>query len=320
MRILVADDDFRCRHIVDEALKRWGYEVETVADGKEALRVLQGNDPPRIAILDWMMQGMDGIEVCRQVRKCTRNPCIYIIVTLKSRMGDVSACLQSGADDCLIKPLNLQELQARVQAGQRVVDMQAAKQQSLRYSETHDLLTGLWNRAGILEIAGKEMAYAEREGKSLCLALVNIDNFKILNDQFGHAAVECILPKVAQKIRSVMRSYDDIGRYGDEEFLVIITGLDEQYVFKQAQRLQRHIGERPFNVLGKKISITISIGVAIKPIANGARNVQSLIHAANEAICLAKSLERKRTEKSGSENVYTELLILTGQHRKSMEL
>jgi two-component system, cell cycle response regulator len=316
MRVLVADDDFFYRHIIGEALGRWGYETVMASDGNMALQTLQGIDPPRIAILNCTMPGMNGIEVCSRIRKRPQDPYIYILM-VTNQVGDVIEGMQTEADALLIKPFNLQELQARVQAGQRIVDIQTAPattQQDLNYLVTHDLLTGIWNRAGILEIAGKEIARTEREGKPLCLALVGIDDFKTLNEEFGYSAGEHILHDVAQRIQSAIRVYDEVGHYGAEEFLVILPGLDEQQVIKQSERLRKQIGETPFDVRENQISITISIGVVRN---SNARGMQSLIHAADQALHRAKARGHNCVEILGVTNEYTEPLIPAYQCAKS---
>jgi two-component system, cell cycle response regulator len=319
MRVLVADDDFFYRHIIGEALGRWGYEAVMASDGNMALQALQGIDPPGIAILNCMMPGMNGIEVCRKIRMRPQDPYIYIIM-VTNQVGDVIEGLKTEADAMLIKPFDLQELQARVLEGQRIVDIQAAQsttQQDLNYLATHDLLAGIWNRASILEIAGKEIARTEREGKPLCLALVGIDDFKILNEEFGYSAGERIFRDVAQRIQSVICINDEVGRYGDEEFLAIFPGLDEQQVIKHTEWLRRQIGETPFEVLKKQTFITISLGVARNSNAGG---LQSLIHAADQALHRAKAHGRNRIEITGITNEYTKPLIPAYQCAKSAKV
>jgi two-component system, cell cycle response regulator len=317
MSILVVDNDFRYRHTLEEALRRDGYEVETASDGKLALQVLQGNDPPRIAILNCRMPGIDTLDLCRKVRKRTQAPYIYIIITGKTHMRDIIADLHAEADDYLIQPFDFQELLARVQAGQQVVDMQTAQKKDPRYQATHDLLTGLWNLDGILEIADREMSRAKTEKTSLCLALVEIDGFENVKEVFGHSAGDCLLCEVAQKMRLVLRSYDDIGRYEEGKFAVIITDTDEKNLIKPLERLRNHIGARPFDVLERQISITASIGMAICPTTTRAPSAQSLLEAADNALHMAKALGSNRIEIAGAENIYTKTPILMNQHWKS---
>jgi two-component system NtrC family sensor kinase len=125
MRILIAEDHLDCRRLLELTLGRWGYEVVVARDGVEAWQLLQRDDRPPLAILDWMMPEMDGLEVCRKVRATAATCATYLIVlTAKSRSEHVVAGLDAGADDYVLKPFAREELRARVQVGVRTVELQ----------------------------------------------------------------------------------------------------------------------------------------------------------------------------------------------------
>jgi DNA-binding response OmpR family regulator len=136
MRILIADDDPVSRQLLQLALLDWGYEVVTANDGNEAWQMLQSQDPPSLMILDWMMPGLDGIEICQRVRQTPHLPHVHLILlTGKYKQQDIVAGLQAGADDYLTKPFNLQELRARLQAGGRIVQEQTELAQRVKELE-----------------------------------------------------------------------------------------------------------------------------------------------------------------------------------------
>lgn len=127
MRVLVADDDVFYRNYVCSALERWGYEVITASEGNEAARILQGEDPPNIAILDWMMPGMDGVAICSQEREQSKDAYVYIIlITVKNQKSDVIAGFEAQADDYLIKPFDFEELRIRLISGCRIISVYAS--------------------------------------------------------------------------------------------------------------------------------------------------------------------------------------------------
>ena len=297
MRVLLADDDAFYQSVLRKALESWGFEVITASNGNEALSILWGVDPPTLAILDWMMPGMDGVEVCRCVRERRQETYIYIIlITAKSQKRDMITGLDAQADDYLIKPFDLQELRARLQSGQRIVNLQsslASKQRELSYQATHDPLTGIWNRSAILDIVGREVHLAKRNRKPLSLALVDIDNFKLVNDTYGHAAGDTVLIEVVRRIQSALRHYDAVGRYGGEEFVVIMPGVNRRRAFKIAERLRIRVAENPYSVMKKRIAVTLSVGIAAEARPG---NMKSLLQSADEALYRAKESGRNRVE------------------------
>jgi two-component system cell cycle response regulator len=273
MRVLLADDDALYRHSLQSALERWGYEVTTALDGNKALDILQEADPPRIAILDWMMPGMDGVGICSRVRERNNDPYVYIVlITAKDKKRDVIAGLKAQADDYLIKPFNLEELRARLQ-------------QELSHQATHDSLTGIWNRSAILDILDREIARSRDSKKSLCVALSDIDHFKRVNDTYGHAAGDAVLMEVALRMQSALRHYDAIGRYGGEEFIVVMPGLDHVRALRLA--------EQPYNVMNTPVYVSVSTGVAVN---NNAECIEPLLQAADEALYRAKARGRNCVE------------------------
>jgi two-component system cell cycle response regulator len=306
MRVLLADDDAFYRYSLRKSLDRWGYEVVTASDGREALDMLLGEDPPSIAILDWMMPGMDGVAICSRVREQRKDPYVYIIlITAKDQKQDVIAGLEAQADDYLIKPFDLEELRARLKSGKRIVDLQAAlasKQQELSYRATHDSLTGIWNRSAILDILHQELECARSMKKPLCLALADIDKFKYVNDTYGHAAGDAVLVDVAQRLQSAIRHYDTIGRYGGEEFIVVMPGVARQRACKIAERLRTRVAEGFFQVLDQQVPITMSMGVAAD---TGTGSVSLLLRSADEALYRAKALGRNCVEVSWGGSVKT---------------
>jgi diguanylate cyclase (GGDEF)-like protein len=299
VKILIADDDRVNRLILQTFLNKWGYDVVAVEDGVEAWNHLEQPDAPRLAILDWMMPNMDGAQVCQAVRKRQQRLYTYVILlTSKGQKQDIVDGFEAGADDYLTKPFDKSELRSRVRAGLRLLEMQeqlVQAQDLLQLKAAQDGLTGLWNRGAILELLGKELARARRTGGSVGIMMVDLDHFKRVNDTYGHLAGDAVLREAAQRLRNSVRPYDAIGRYGGEEFLVVVSDSDLSSTVVQAERLRRAVEGTPVVSSEGTIGITISLGVTA---GSGEDSVaaEALVRSADAALYQAKTLGRNRVE------------------------
>jgi len=304
VKILIADDDDVLRHVLQATLSKWGYQVVIARNGLEAWRILQAEDAPKLAILDWIMPGMDGIEVCREIRKRVHEPYIYLILlTAKDRKKDVVAGMDSGADDYLAKPFDPDELKVRLRAGMRILDLQAellAARERLQYQATHDSLTGLLNRAATLEALSLELERASRQGTPLSIVLADIDHFKQINDTHGHAVGDAVLCEAARRMKSSVRIYDSVGRYGGEEFLFILPGCDAASAVTQAERLRSAITDHPIELSRLTISFTLSMGLVVR-LEGIPDDLDPLIQEADAALYRAKLRGRDRVVLSGAD-------------------
>ncbi len=308
-KLLVAEDELVSRTLLTRLASSWGYEVIAVEDGVRALEMLEGDDPPRLAVLDWMMPGLDGVEVCRRIRDVRREPYIYLIVltALQEREKLVEA-LEAGADDFLTKPVQPHELELRIRAGRRILELEEQlieAREALRELATHDPLTRIWNRRAILEILDKEIARASRKGGTadVCVLMIDVDHFKAVNDRLGHLSGDQILTHVADRIRSGVRRHDEVGRYGGEEFLVVLSGCGEEGLRTVAERIRTGVAERPFNVGDHTIPVTISIGGARMSEGTVEGAATSLIGRADRALYAAKEAGRNRVILEGDPEV-----------------
>jgi len=297
VRILLADDDEVSRHILKATLSRWGFDVVTAVDGEQAWQILEGADTPRLAILDWMMPGMDGVDVCRKVREQLTGPYIYmLLLTSKREKEDIVSGMAAGADDYVSKPFDPQELRMRLKAGERIIDLQEKllqAQQELHYMATHDNLSGLQNRYAILEALRRELSRARREGREVGIILADIDHFKRINDSLGHLAGDAVLREVAARLRKHVRPYDYVGRYGGEEFLVVLPECPLRATQGAAERMQKAVFQEPVLLAEGPVNVTISLGVT--GYAQGETDeLQALIRAADGALYRAKAAGRNR--------------------------
>src|SRR5271154_1947165 len=254
MRILIADDSIVSRHLLDATLRKWGYEVVVACDGVEAWDVLQADDAPKLAILDWVMPGLTGPEVCRRVREYAKEKDTYtyiLLLTSKSLKEDLIEGMESGADDYITKPFDQHELKVRLRSGTRIIDLQrelVAAKEELREQATKDFLTRIWNRSSILDILQRELIRGGRENRSVGVVLADLDHFKLVNDTHGHFAGDAVLREFARRMQASMRSYDAIGRYGGEEFLIILPGCDEPCTSRQAERMRAALANEPMMI------------------------------------------------------------------------
>lgn len=299
LRILVAEDDPVSRRVLEVFLLKRGYEVVTVGNGIDALNVLDGGDAPRLAVLDWMMPGMEGTQVCERVRQRTDKQYTYILLlTARSQKEDLLEGLGAGADDYLTKPFDPQELEARLQVGRRILELQdnlIQTREELRYRATHDALTGIPNRAAILETLKHEQSRQLRAGGSYSILMVDLDHFKAINDTHGHPAGDAVLQDVARRMKSSLRDYDTVGRYGGEEFLIVIPTSDIPGTLAIAERIREVIASKPVTTLKSNVPVTASIGIAVSQASNPL-DAEMLLHLADEALYRAKDLGRNRAE------------------------
>ncbi len=292
MRVLIAEDDITSRVLLKKVLEKWGYDVAVTTNGADAWRVLQADDAPRIAILDWMMPEMDGIDVCRRVRALdTRQPPYVILLTALGEKDHMMTGFEAGADDYVGKPYDPAELRARIGVGRRLVELNEElieTQTRLEVQAHTDPLTGLPNRRAIVEALDEELQRSAREGTRLAVGMLDIDHFKLVNDEFGHAAGDDVLCELARRMESTLRPCDSVGRFGGEEFLVVVPGVSSAEFSELLERLRRAASEAPFTASERDLAVTVSLGGAVY--AGG--SMDALIARADDALYEAKARGR----------------------------
>lgn len=295
MRILIADDELMSRRLLEKTMQRAGYEVTAVENGQLAAVELCKPDGPRLALLDWIMPGLDGLGVCREVRKRKDHNYVYmILLTSKEKKEDVVEGLESGADDYLTKPFDPEELKARLRTGKRILDLEdrlIEAREEMRFQATHDALTSLWNRGVVMELLGRELTRARRENKCTAILLGDLDHFKNINDTYGHLAGDEVLKETARRLVSSVRSYDFVGRFGGEEFLVTLNNCDPAFGLARAEKIRKTIADRPVETSGGPVSVSMSFGLLLSQ-EWGYMSVVELLHEVDTALYAAKAAGR----------------------------
>jgi two-component system, cell cycle response regulator len=297
IRIVVAEARQASPSVLPSMLLNWGFDVAVAHDGAEAWALLQSEAKPQIAILDAHLPGIDAIEICRRVRSA--NGLDYLML-LKERgpFEQLVAGLEAGADDYLARPFDWQELRGRVHVGSRIIGLQerlVRAREDLYDRSTRDNLTGLWNREAIIQSLDSELARASRGGTPLAIVMADIDHFKQVNDTYGHLAGDAVLREAAQRMSLVMRKYDSIGRYGGEEFLLVIPGCHFDGSLAVAERLRQAVSAEPYTISGAECWASASFGLAWKDGAVAADATQ-LLRQADAALYRAKHQGRNRVE------------------------
>lgn len=295
MKILIAEDDAVSRKLLQKALERSGYDVVAVEDGKQALEALCSLDGPRLALLDWVMPELDGPTVCRSVRKRTEQTYVYmVLLTSKDSKEETVVGLESGADDYLTKPFNIDELRARLRVGERILlleDRLVEARENMRFRATHDPLTSLLNRGAVLDLLGRELHRSARENKSTAILLGDVDHFKRVNDTLGHLVGDEVLAEIARRLLGAVRSYDFVGRYGGEEFLVVLNSCDPAYGPARAEEIRRAIANRSIPTTKGPVTVTMSFGI-LQSAEWGQGSLEELLHGTDMALYEAKAAGR----------------------------
>lgn len=296
MKILLAEDDPISLRMMERALRQSGYEVITVNNGRDAADILADPDGPRLALIDWVMPELDGPGVCREVRNRHRESYVYILLlTAKQTTEDTVNGLAAGADDYLTKPCHPGELEARLHTGRRILlleDKLVEAREDMRYKATHDPLTSLWDRGAILGLLRSELSRSTRAGTPVSLLLCDVDRFKNVNDTYGHLAGDEVLRETATRLSRSVRGHDAIGRYGGEEFLMVLSDCGHNDIRERADDIRRSISRAPFFVGQHKMNISLSIGAITLSHWDQSIPIERFLSEADAALYRAKAAGR----------------------------
>jgi diguanylate cyclase (GGDEF)-like protein len=297
MKVLVADDSATIRALLRASLTAWGFEVVEAKNGAQAWVELQAPDAPSLAIIDWEMPGLDGVELCRRLRgrEALGRPYTYVLLgTGHDGRQDVIAGMEAGADDYVVKPFDEQELRVRLRAGRRIVELQVElyrMHEILRAQSRTDALTGCLNRRGIMERCFAEMSLARRDGRSMGVGVLDLDHFKSVNDVHGHGTGDLLLQELVRRISSTIRASDSIGRIGGEEFLLLWPGLSAEGARLAAERIRAVVQDSPFVLGDVSLAMTASLGYTT---TTGSEGQEAVLGRADQALYAAKAAGRNR--------------------------
>lgn len=298
MKILVADDSKYYSMLLENSLRQWGYDPVMAKNGAEAWEILQGEDGPRLALLDWIMPVMDGLQVCQKIRSWEKDSYIYVILlTSQSSKENVIAGLESGADDYIIKPFNEEELKYRLKIGERILTLE----NRIMQMASIDSLTGVLNRRVFMDRLDSEIQRYYRSKIPVSLIMMDLDHFKRVNDLYGHLAGDQVLRKIAGKLELLVRKYDFIGRYGGEEFIICLPAAGSGEIGDIAERIRSEIEYMDIPIEGNKavIKITASFGVSCLE-KNTRVSIDEWIKRADDALYQSKREGRNQVFLAGS--------------------
>jgi diguanylate cyclase (GGDEF)-like protein len=300
MRALVVDDSVIYRKLIGDHLRGWGFDVTLAETGSQAWEILQRPDSPKLVLLDWVLPDLDGIELCQRIRQPGSSGAYVYVILLTSKEGrqNMLEAMQAGADDYLVKPFDELELKARLLVGKRILELQeelVSARESMRHAATHDSLTELMNRGEILAMLQRELERARRDHKPVAVILGDIDHFKSVNDTLGHLFGDEALREVSRRLQAQLRVYDGVGRYGGEEFLMVLPNCDLPDALRRAGDLRQNIASAPVVSSGVERSITMSMGVAISG-CGGKDEMEKLLNQADAGLYAAKEKGRNRIE------------------------
>ncbi|MCK5558234.1 MAG: diguanylate cyclase [Candidatus Hydrogenedentes bacterium] len=301
-RVLVAEDDPVSRKLLTRMLTSSGYEVTTACDGQEAWDLLQKNEI-QLVVCDWMMPRMSGIELCSNTRSSRFSRYVYtVLVTSRDNKEDMIAGLTQGADDYITKPVERGELVARLRVGERMIRLEQAlkrEKEEARRQATRDVLTGLYNRRYFEEFVELEVVRSKRYGREIAFVMIDVDNFKAVNDVAGHAAGDSVLMAVAALLEKGVRGNDVVVRYGGDEFLVLLPETSDEGARIVVARLRgiTHEGladeQRRLITAGFSGKLDISCGIAIWS-PNRDETVQQVLARADAAMYSDKNRKRDK--------------------------
>lgn len=304
LTVLVIEDHPDQRDLLAIVLQREGYRVITAANGVEALEKLE-SEPIQIALSDIMMPKMDGFELIKRIRGNASFKSIYLIlITARIQEGDRVRGLDLGADDYITKPFSFSELLARVRVGSRLVQYQ----QHLEYQTQVDSLTGLFNRRAFEKKIQEEFDRSLRYHNPFSLLILDVDNFKTINDTYGHHGGDAVLVKISETLRDKTRKSDFPSRYGGEEFVLILPETDQDNAVQVAGKIHEAIRTHAFGTSSQPFSLTVSIGVSSTS-SQFYSDWRQMLKDADQALYVAKNSGKDRIETSALEKTTSSSLV-----------
>lgn len=288
MKVLVAEDDAVNQMLLTGILTDWGYEVLSARDGLQALQLAEDNPELQLFIVDWSMPWLDGVEFCKKVEKSGRFA-YFIMVSGRSGTTNLVSAMEQGVDDFIPKPFIAEELRVRLRVGKRIIE----QERQLSYLAHYDELTGVWNRRMLMQFLESEWCRARRDQTQFAVMFCDLDKFKKINDGYGHGVGDKVLQQFCKVVKQQLRPYDSFGRYGGEEFLVVLpnTGADAAEIV--AERIRQVIAAQALPVSPQQ-SVTYSVSVGFTVRSEEDTEYSALIQRADAATYDAKAQGRNR--------------------------
>jgi len=293
-------------------LESWRYQVERAESTALALECLLRPMPPAIALLDMDLAECGVNDLVAEVRRRQQRYRSWIILCSRhAGREEIRSALSCGCDDFLKVPAGEADLRVRIRIAERVLALsgQVQKQSAeLRFQVTHDGLTGLWNREALLSLIFQETDRVQRMKTPLSLMLFDLDDFSRVNHHYGYAAGDRVLTELANRFRRQLRSYDLIGRCGEDEFLLALPGCTGEHCLALAERIREALLGRPFTLDGETTALTASFGVAV----SGGRSPLIVLRETERALAMAKLAGKNCVREYEPECAPAEVLLGTG--------
>lgn len=286
--VLVVDDSPVNLQVVGITLDEIGYSTTFANNGSQAIERFKSAQPD-LVLLDMMMPDMDGLEVCN-ILKATDPEIPIIFLTASHEQKHLIEAFEQGAADYVTKPFTKPELAARVKNHLMLRyafnELKTALVEMERLAKT-DGLTGLLNRRSLLEVAVQEFTRAQRYKRSLSVLMLDIDHFKRINDTYGHHVGDLVIQTIASILNEIFRATDSVGRYGGEEFVVILPETTLEQAFEVAERIRCQVSGRLMSNEIRDLHATVSLGIST--LSTETNTIDEMLQRADKALYQAKS-------------------------------